>query len=117
MRRLRVWILVLGIALATTFILGATQGTPEELTLRRISIVDGDGRERIAVRTLPDGESEIRFYDHKGTGRISLSTSADGGAGIRVLDYRGVPGWMVTSEPRGASVLHVTPGSYSRKFQ
>jgi len=29
MRRLRGWIFVLAIALATTFILGATQGTPE----------------------------------------------------------------------------------------
>jgi hypothetical protein len=114
MRRLRGWVLVLGIALVATFALGATQGTPDELTLRRLAIVDGDGKERIVARTLPDGEAEIRFYDKKGTGRVSVSTSADGGAGIRVLDYRGVPGWMVTSQPRGASVLHVTPERYKK---
>ena len=40
MRRLRGWILVLGIALMTTFILGATQGTPEELTCSPSEEVD-----------------------------------------------------------------------------
>jgi hypothetical protein len=32
MRRLRGWILVLGIALAAMFALGATQGAPDELS-------------------------------------------------------------------------------------
>ena len=43
-RRLRTWTLVLAIALVAIFALGASQGTPDELTLRRLAIVDGDGR-------------------------------------------------------------------------
>jgi hypothetical protein len=185
MRRLRGWVLVLAIALVATFACGMTQGTPDEMKLRRLAIVDGDGKERIVAEVLPlpngqarilyfdrdgvkriktatypdgeasvehydqngnrriltgtfphdearitqfdlkgkgriksatssDGEAEIRLYDEKGTGRIGASTSADGNAHISVLDRRGVPGWMVTSQPRGASVLHVTPERYER---
>ena len=66
MRRLRGWILVLGIALVATFALGATQGTPDELTLRKLIIVDGDGKERIVAKTFSDGYASLRQYDRKG---------------------------------------------------
>ena len=70
MRQLRGWILVLGIALVATFALGATQGTPDELTLRRLAIVDADGKERIVASTRPDGWASIQHFDPDGKARI-----------------------------------------------
>ena len=74
MRRLRGWILVLGTALVATFALGATQGTPDELTLRKLIIVDVDGKERIAAATFPNGEASIQHFDSDGKVRISAGT-------------------------------------------
>ena len=78
MRRLRGWILVLGIALVATFTLGATQGTPEELTLRRLAIVDGDGKERIVADTTSEGAALLVHYDLDGKSRITAMTLPGG---------------------------------------
>ena len=74
MRRLRGWILVLGIALAATFTLGATQGTPDELTLRRLAIVDGDGKDRIVAGRTGGGAVGLMHYD---PGREDADRSSD----------------------------------------
>ena len=72
MRRQRGWILVLGIALVATFILGATQGTPDELTLRKLTIVDADGKERIVAMTDKLGSVRLVLYDNDEKQRIVL---------------------------------------------
>jgi hypothetical protein len=82
MRRLRGWILVLGIALATTFILGATQGTPDELTLRKLVIVDSDGKERIVAGTNSIGLVGLVYTDSDGKNRIGVGTASDGSASL-----------------------------------
>ena len=81
-RRQRGWILALAIALVATFILGATQGTPDELTLRKLIIVDGDGRERIVAGTLLDGEASLVHFDSDGKKRIAALTLPEGTASI-----------------------------------
>ncbi len=93
MRRLRGWILVLGIALIAIFALGATRCTPDELTLRRLAIVDGDGKERIVAATTSDGMTSIAHYDSDGKMRIATSTLPDGRAQIQVIDGEGHRVW------------------------
>ncbi len=47
--RLRRWVLVLGAALVGCVAVGVSQ--PQELTLRKLTIVDDDGKERITAGT------------------------------------------------------------------
>ena len=85
-RRLRGWILVLAIALVATFALGATQETPDELTLRRLVIVDAGGKERIVASTFPDGQARVQHYDQDGNTRIATGAFPDGSASIQHYD-------------------------------
>ena len=50
------------VALLGVFALGAAT-EPQELTLRKLTIVDAEGKERIVATTLSDGEAGIRYYD------------------------------------------------------
>ena len=89
MRGLRGWILVLSIALVTTFALGATQGTPDELTLRRLAIVDYKGRERIVAMTEQYDSASLVHYDSNGKKRIVAETDFTGRASLVHYDYDG----------------------------
>ncbi len=133
MRRLRSWILVLGIVLATTFILGATQGTPDELTLRKLIIVDDDGKERIvagrtggggvglthydrdgkvriAAVTFPTGEANLSHYDGDGQMRIAAMTNANGEAAVYQLDRNGTVRISAQTLPDGSAMLGINDG-------
>jgi hypothetical protein len=69
-RRLRHLVVLLAIGCATPLTLGATS-KPDELTLRRLAIVDDEGRERIVMGTDPaDGWVGIAQHDADGTLRI-----------------------------------------------
>ena len=85
-RRLRAGMLVLAVSLIAVFVLGATNETPDELTLRRLAIVDGDGKERIVAGTSAKGEVGLVYTDSEGGMRISVGTRADGEAGVRHFD-------------------------------
>ena len=89
MRRLRGWILLLSLALIATFAVGATQGTPDELALRRLAIVDGDGKERIVAATTSDGHAAVQHYDSDGKMRIAAGTLPDGHAAVQHFDRNG----------------------------
>ena len=89
MGRLRRWILVLAIALVTTSALGATQGTPDELTLRRLAIVDYKGRERIVAMTEQYDSASLVDYDSNGKKRIVTETDFTGSASLVHYDYDG----------------------------
>lgn len=106
-RRLRTRTLVLAVALVATFALGATQCAPDELTLRKLTIVDEKGRKRIvAETTLPDTASLVH-YDRDGNRRIdSTTTSANWSAGI--THYDGDETMRITSATLGgqASIGH-----------
>ena len=75
-RRLRGWIFLLALALIATFALGATQCAPEEMTLRKLSIVDDQGNPRIVASShgSQDGRFEIGPVD-PGTYKITMTAN------------------------------------------
>ncbi len=86
MRRLRGWILVLGITLVAAFALGATQGTSDELTLRKLIIVDGNGETRITAGAQPSGGASLIHYDGEGKARIIAATLPNGKTSVQHHD-------------------------------
>jgi hypothetical protein len=85
-RRLRAGMLVLAAVLAGTILVFVTQATPGELTLRRLAIVDGEGRERIVAGTFPSGEAGVQHYDSDLKLRIATVTLPDGRAAVLHFD-------------------------------
>ena len=104
-QRLRTGLLVLAVALVATFALGATQGTPDELTLRRLAIVDAGGKERVVASTTPDGIASIEHYDREGKLRIGIGTAPDGEAGIMHVDTDGKKRIYASTLPTGRAFL------------
>ena len=58
--------------------LGASQ--PQEITLRKLTIVDAEGTERIAAGTKPNGTANLVLLDREGKTRIVAATDPDGSA-------------------------------------
>jgi hypothetical protein len=105
MRRLREGMLVLAIALIATFAWSVTQATPDELTLRRLAIVDADGMERIVAATSPEGGADLSHYDTDGKMRISAGTNPEGDANVQHLDPDGRQRINLGTGPAGEAVL------------
>jgi hypothetical protein len=80
-RRLWGLVMVLVVGIAGVLLMGAT-GKPDELTLRKLTIVDAEGRERITARTLPGGGAGVQHYDRDGKLRITAETPAASGASV-----------------------------------
>lgn len=96
------------ICLAAMAVLGGTlamqSAGPDELTLRKLVVVDADGRQRvvvsgsglifadeaeqprIVVATLDNGAAAVQHFDADGRRRIAVGTFADGGASVLHLD-------------------------------
>jgi len=89
MRRLREQMLVLAVALIATLAWNIKQAAPDELTLRRLAIVDDHGRERIVAAIRPEGEAGLSHYDPDGKLRIRTGTSAEGAANAQHFDTYG----------------------------
>ena len=104
-RRLQIGMLVLAVALAATCALGATQGTPDELKLRRLAIMDAEGKERVVASTTPDGIASIQHYDRDGKLRIGIGTAPDGEAGIMHVDTDGKKRIYASTLPDGRAFL------------
>jgi hypothetical protein len=105
MRRLREAMLVLAVALIATLAWSVTHARPDELTLRRLAIVDDDGRERIVAATRPDGEVGLSHYDTDGRMRISAGTNSKGGANAQHFDAIGRQRINVGTGANGKAVL------------
>jgi hypothetical protein len=91
-RRLRGLVFVMAAGVVGVLLMGAT-GKPDELTLRRLAIVDAEGRERIVAETTPDGSAGVSHRDREGKLRINTGTMPDGSAGIAVLNRDEKPTW------------------------
>ena len=106
-RRLRAIFLGLGLCLAVTFSLAlkanfdAVQELPDELALRRLAIVDGDGIERIVAATRPEGDADLSHYDTRGKVRISAGTNPEGDANVQHFDPDGTQRINVGTGPAG----------------
>jgi hypothetical protein len=101
MRRLREGMLMLAIALIASFGWSMTRGTPDELTLRRLAIVDDDGEERIVAEAWPEGESGLSHYDTEGKMRIRTGTNSEGDANVQHFDPDGRQRISVGTGPAG----------------
>lgn len=86
-RWLRGWVLVLSVALIGLGIAGASG--PQELTLRKLTIEDSDGKPRILAHSDPNGLAELDFGDRDGKLRILAYTRPDGVAGLQFSDRDG----------------------------
>lgn len=105
MRRLREGMLVLAIAMIATIAWSVTQATRDELTLRRLAIVDDDGKERIVAATRPEGAAGLSHYDTAGKIRINAGTNPEGGASVEHFDRQGRQRINVGTGPEGEAVL------------
>jgi hypothetical protein len=128
LRSLRRTIGVLAVALVATLVscatLGHAQGSPSwknagVMTLRKLSIIDQSGKERIVLGSLPDGSAGIAQYSMKGGLRMNVMTKADNSAGVLLYDADGnqrvgsltLPNGdagMVLRDPEGVTRLTVT---------
>ena len=105
MQRLREGMLVLGIAMIATIAWSVTQATRDELTLRRLAIVDDDGNERIVAATRPKGEAGLSHYDTGGTMRIRAGTNPEGDASVQHFDPHGRQRINLGTGPEGEAIL------------
>ena len=106
-RRLLAGMLVLAGVLMGTFLIVVMQATSDELTVRRLAIVDNDGKERIVAGTLPSGQASVLHYDSDGKMRIATATLSTGEAAVEHYDRDEKMRISVRTFPGGeASVLH-----------
>src|SRR5262245_66493924 len=92
MRRLRGTARVQAAALVVVLgglVLGAPS-EPQALKVRKLTIVDAEGKARIAAGTDPDGNTVLELYDREGgNGRIKLVTFRNGEASLGLSDRSG----------------------------
>ena len=105
MRRLREGMLVLAVAMIATIAWSVMQSTRDELTLRRLAIIDADGKERIVAATRPEGAAGLSHYDTDGKMRISAGTNPEGDASVQHFDPHGRQRINVGTGPEGEAVL------------
>ena len=78
-RRRRVTVAGLAALIGLGFVAGMTAAAPDEITLRKLSIVDGSGTTRIVLdATSPNGMAATVHYDKDGKPRIATNTISDG---------------------------------------
>ena len=85
---LRRLVLVLSAALVGIAVAGASG--PKELTLRKLTIEDNDGKPRIVADTDSEGGiAALLFLDRNGKMRIDAGTASNGNAAISFADHDG----------------------------
>ena len=85
-RRLQGGVIVLIATLIGVGILGASGS--QELTLRKLTLVDADGNRRFAMETRPDGSALFGAFDREGEMRLGWRTTQRG-AGLALFDGEG----------------------------
>lgn len=88
-RRLRTGMLILALALVIVVGLSARDRTPEELTVRKLTIVDAEGTKRIVAATYPHGMASVDHYDGSNNIRIRSYTSKGGDSSLAHVDRDG----------------------------
>lgn len=100
----------MSVVLAAVAIVGGSTAMkaagPESLTLRKVVIVDADGRQRVVL-----SGSGLIFADEEEHPRIVMATLDNGAAAIQHFDPEGRRRIATGTFPDGgASVLHLDPG-------
>ena len=101
-RRLRGMVLVMAVGIGGVLLMGAT-GTPDELALRKLTIVDAEGRERIVAGTDSDGAASVQHYDREGKRRISAGTHPGRIALLSHHDHEGKVRIIAGTHPSGSA--------------
>lgn len=94
------------IALLGAFTVGAAT-EPQELTLRKLTIVDAKGKARITAATTPDGEASIVHYDRDGKKRIIAATHSDLYAGVDHYGRNGKRRITAATTPEGGAAIYL----------
>ena len=107
-RRLWLWMLGLAIAAGLGVLVGTRSQDPQEMTLRKLVIVDEEGRERIVLGGKDDrNAASIQLSDKDGNERIMAVTRPDGVAMVSHSDKNGEIRIRAKTRPDGlASVTH-----------
>jgi hypothetical protein len=74
-----------GLAFGVVLTLGATT-SPDELTVRRLTVVDARGKTRFAVATASDGTATLALLDPNGEGRFLVTTNSEGATDLALTD-------------------------------
>ncbi len=89
-RRLRLTVSGLAVLVGVGFLAGMNAADPDEMTLRKLSIVDAKGTERIVLdATDASGEASLAHFDSVGRRRITTSTASARGACVNYSDKNG----------------------------
>ncbi len=115
-RRLRAGMLVLAAVLMGTFLIVVILATREELTVRRLAIVDNDGKERIVAATTSSGEASLVHYDPEGEMRIDAGTFSDGQARVIHHDRDGKRRITAVTLPDGQAAIILSDGEGVRAW-
>jgi hypothetical protein len=99
------------IALLGAFAIGAAQEQPQELTLRKLTIVDEKGKGRILAHTLPNGYASIGHFDRYGKLRIAAATLPNGQSNIEHYDRDGKRRITVGTTPDGQATIQHNDGA------
>lgn len=105
--RQRLAILGMVVALAVLAVNRAGQrwGVPDELRVKRLFIIDDQGKERIVATTAPDGRASMTWLDRDGKARIDALTDGDGNAFSRWFDRDGTSRIMAATDPTGFAAV------------
>ena len=103
MRQMRLGMMALVVTVGCVATLGATQ--PKELDLTKLRILDGEGKPRFVLGTLPDGSAGFDGYDQDEKHRFTLATQPDGSAGFTVFDKDERARFALTTSSGGLAVF------------
>jgi hypothetical protein len=79
----------------------------DELSARRLTIVDDQGRVRATLGTAADGSVELRLHDADARTRAELAVAASGAASVTLRAPSGEVGSVLAVGPEGDTRLHL----------
>jgi hypothetical protein len=114
-RTLRRWVLVLSAALVGIGVAGASG--PKELTLRKLTIEDDNGKPRIVADTDSEGGiAALLFLDRNGKMRIDAGTASNGSAAISFVDRDGKHRINAFTDSNGRAALEIGDRNEKRRI-
>jgi hypothetical protein len=113
--RLRGLVLVVAVSLAamtvafTWAVSPSTISTADDLTVRKLTVVDAEGIARLVLRTDQIGGAVFSISDRDGANRISVATGPDGRYGNHILvgNGDGSPQFQLLTAPKGPKEMNM----------
>jgi hypothetical protein len=86
---LRLWLFALTVLWVLTFAAVLALSRPETLQVRRLELVNAQGKTTAVLGIAPDGGGVLLLYDANGTLRAAVGMTAEGDAAIDLNDAMG----------------------------